>query len=124
MSAIFCNRHVRYLTCIHRSSDLQRRGCARTAFEFARLLYSLDPWSDPHGALLHLEFLAIKAGMEQWLLETWDFFTTNGPFSNRMQPNFLPGWTYARALALFITEQKKGDKVTVIKVMSLKQMDG
>lgn len=50
--------------------------------------------------------------MEQWLLETWDFFATNGPFSNRMQPNFLPGWTYARALAMFITEQKKGDKVT------------
>ena len=55
--------------CMYTSSDLQRRGCVRTAFEFARLLYALDPWTDPHGALLHLEFLAIKSGMEEWMLD-------------------------------------------------------
>lgn len=94
------------------SRDLQRRGCVRTAFEFTRLLYTLDPWVDPHGALLHLEFLALKAGMENWLLDIWDLFSTKGPFFNRMQPTFLPGWAYSRALAMFITEEKKGDKVT------------
>lgn len=99
---------------MYTSSDLQRRGCVRTAFEFARLLYALDPWTDPHGALLHLEFLAIKSGMEEWMLDIWNFFFTKGPFFNRMQPNFLPGWTYARALAIFITEGKKGDKVILV----------
>src|ERR1700721_1026766 len=80
--------------------DLQRRGCVRTAFEFARLLYSLDPWTDPHGALLHLDYVAIKSGMGQWLLDVWDHFNQESQHRNRVNVSVLPGWAYARALAL------------------------
>ena len=89
-------------------SDLQRRGIYRTAFEFARLLLSLDPWSDPHGAYLHLDFLAIKSGMQSWLLSFSRLFAPvvfeaseldESPFS-QMPVIALPGWAYARALAL------------------------
>ena len=82
----------------------------RTSFEFARLLYSLEPWTDPHGALLHLDYLAHKAGMTQWLLDVWDFFSKVGndeSFRKRVRPTVLPGWAYARALALFTEEQSK-----------------
>lgn len=104
-------------------SDLQRRGCVRTAFEFARLMYSLDPWGDPHGALLHLDFLSIKANMHQWLLDTYDVFEkrlqTSGALSDsrksqladaRLNPALLPGWAYSRALALRLSETAVKDK--------------
>jgi len=100
------------------SRDFQRRGCVRTAFEFARLLYSLDPWSDPHGALFNLDLLALKApGMHQWLLEVYDVFLSrrrNRPQEKRdarMDPSVLPGWAYSRALALWMMEDAKKDKV-------------
>ena len=86
-------------------SDLYRRGCTRTAFEFAKLLYSLDPWTDPHGSLLHLDGLAVKAGMHDWILEVWEFFETNPDgFTSRLTPIVLPGWWYTRALAMKIQE--------------------
>ncbi|TFY53061.1 hypothetical protein EVJ58_g9660 [Rhodofomes roseus] len=101
-----------FFLAVHRQiSDLQRRGCVRTSFEFARLLYSLDPWSDPHGALLHLDYLAHKASMGQWLLDVWDFFSQVGDddgFRNRLRPTVLPGWAYSRALALYSDEEAKG----------------
>ncbi|KAJ6579610.1 transcriptional repressor TCF25-domain-containing protein [Mycena vulgaris] len=94
-----------FFLAVHRqTTDLQRRGCVRTAFEFARLLLSLDPANDPHGALLHLDFLAVKTGMGQWLLDMFDLFSTrrNQPQTKdaRADPSLLPGWSYARALTL------------------------
>ncbi|KAI0301899.1 transcriptional repressor TCF25-domain-containing protein [Multifurca ochricompacta] len=92
--------------------DLQRRGIYRTAFEFARLLLSLDPWSDPHGAYLHLDYLAIKSGMHSWLLSLSELFAPVVSKSLGHSPELeecrssetticaLPGWAYARALAL------------------------
>ncbi|KAG6852281.1 hypothetical protein C0991_001354 [Blastosporella zonata] len=54
-----------FFLAVHRQmvADLQRRGCRRTTFEFARLLYSLDPWANPHGTLFHLNLLDLKGGM-------------------------------------------------------------
>lgn len=92
----------------------------RTAFEFARLLYSLDPWLDPHGTLLHLDFLALKAGMGQWLLDVWDWFTAQAEDwredTCRFLPVALPGWAYARALALYLQEESQKDKVRGFRV--------
>ncbi|KAI0368457.1 DUF654-domain-containing protein [Pilatotrama ljubarskyi] len=109
-----------FFLALHRQvTDLQRRGCVRTAFEFARLMYALEPWSDPHGALLHLEYLAIKAGMTQWLLDLWDLFEPDvekesregkSPYVRRLLPNIMPGMAYSHALALFIREEDSGDK--------------
>ncbi|KAI8984868.1 transcriptional repressor TCF25-domain-containing protein [Trametes punicea] len=108
-----------FFLALHRQvTDLQRRGCVRTAWEFARLMYGLEPWSDPHGALLHLDYLSIKAGMTQWLLELWDLFEPDiekeardgkSPYVRRIIPNIMPGIAYSRALALFIREEGSGD---------------
>ncbi|KAJ7916300.1 transcriptional repressor TCF25-domain-containing protein [Mycena leptocephala] len=78
-----------FFLAVHRqTTDLQRRGCVRTAFEFARLLLSLDPANDPHGALLHLDFLAIKTGMGQWLLDMFDLYSTrrSSPQTKEREP--------------------------------------
>ncbi|KAI0693502.1 transcriptional repressor TCF25-domain-containing protein [Cytidiella melzeri] len=97
-----------FFLAIHRQvADLQRRGCVRTAFEFARLLYGLDPSTDPHGALLHLDYLAIKAGMSQWLLDVWSAQSnfTGDEWKGRPHVRALPGWAYARALAIYSQEE-------------------
>ena len=99
------------------SSDLQRRGCVRTSFEFARLLYGLDPWNDPHGAIFHLEYLAIKANMHQWLLDMYDNFadlSTSDDKDARLNPSLLPGWAYARALVLRLMEDTTQEKVSCL----------
>lgn len=91
-------------------SDLQRRGCSRTSFEFARLLLSLDPYSDPHGAYLYLDFSAVKSGMHDWLLSMWDLHDDMAKSEidwRRFNVTVLPGWSYARALAIRAKEKSK-----------------
>ncbi|KAH9999532.1 transcriptional repressor TCF25-domain-containing protein [Russula vinacea] len=94
-----------FFLALHRQViDLQRRGLYRTAFEFAKLLLSLDPWSDPHGAYLHLDFLAIKCSMDSWLLSYFEIFSPDISRHQESQSCYppvcaLPGWAYARALA-------------------------
>ncbi|KAI5830065.1 DUF654-domain-containing protein [Schizophyllum commune Tattone D] len=119
-----------FFLAVHRQvADLQRRGCFRTSFEFARLLYALDPWNDPHGALLHLDFLPFKAHQTEWLLSVWDIFTSwkkqePEKLAKRMDPTLLPGWNYSRALALYIKEKgeksKKYDESTAALVDAVK----
>ncbi|KAH8115679.1 DUF654-domain-containing protein [Phellopilus nigrolimitatus] len=102
-----------YLAVGRMISDLQRRGCSRSAFEFARLLLSLDPYTDPHGALLYIDYLAIKAGMHDWLLSMWDLHDSTAKADreddtwNKFNVTVLPGWSYARALALRAKEAAK-----------------
>ncbi|EJD00754.1 DUF654-domain-containing protein [Fomitiporia mediterranea MF3/22] len=103
-----------YLALSRMVADLQRRGCSRTAFEFARLLLSLDPYTDPHGALLFLDFLAVRSGMHEWLVSLWDLHNAQAEMDNdildtwnRFNVTILPGWSYARALALRVTEDVK-----------------
>ncbi|KAF8644320.1 hypothetical protein AX16_008528 [Volvariella volvacea WC 439] len=107
-----------FFLAVHRQiPDLQRRGCVRTAFEFARLLYSLDPWSDPHGSVFHLDFLALKApGMQEWFFNVYDFFDarrakqfSGAKVDAKINPAVLPGWMYARALALWMQEDAEKD---------------
>ncbi|KAF9457388.1 transcriptional repressor TCF25-domain-containing protein [Collybia nuda] len=119
-----------FFLAVHRQiTDLQRRGCVRTAFEFARLLYALDPWNDPHGSLYHLDQLALKAGMNQWLLDIYELFVkqrvqrsyAKDAKDMRMDPSVLPGWAYARALALRSIENSKKDRDHTASTNALKE---
>lgn len=52
--------------------------------------------------------------MGAWLLEMWelfDGFAQDKSRKNRVNVNFLPGWAYAKALALRAQEDAKKDKV-------------
>jgi hypothetical protein len=107
------------------NSDLQRRGCVRTALEFARLLYSLDPYTDPHGALLHLDYLALKCGAGAWLLDLWVAHAarTDESYAGRVNVTALPSWPYARALALRMQEDADKDTVGTLLVLFLVSAD-
>ncbi|KAJ8080196.1 hypothetical protein PM082_017026 [Marasmius tenuissimus] len=90
-----------FYMAVHRVvADLTRRGLTRTAFEFARLMWALDPWTDPHGALLHLEFLASK-GMNEWMEDVSRAFESHPKESQgKMDPTVLPGWAWSRAVVM------------------------
>ncbi|KAG1838707.1 transcriptional repressor TCF25-domain-containing protein [Suillus subluteus] len=112
-----------FFLALHRQvTDLQRRGCIRTAFEFGRLLYSLEPWTDPHGVLFHLDFVSIKSGMGQWLLDVYaEFAGVRTVSEDHLNPSALPGWAYARALALFAREKAGGGQSLGSSTDALKQ---
>ncbi|KAG8832450.1 hypothetical protein FRC17_001323 [Serendipita sp. 399] len=93
---------------IYRAQD-ERRGTMRTAFEFARLLWALDPWTDPHLALAHLDFLSVKAEQYEWFLETesaWEEIAPGRSFAKSLKS--LPGWLWSKALVLRGLGSKRG----------------
>jgi hypothetical protein len=88
---------------------LERRGTMRTAFEFARLLLALDPWNDPQGAFMHMDFLAVKAEQYEWFLEieeAWEEVRKEMP--SLMPLSARPGWRWSKALVLRGLSVKKG----------------
>ncbi len=40
---------------------LGRKGCSRTSLEYCKLLLSINPYTDPYGALLRIDFYALRA---------------------------------------------------------------
>ncbi|KAE8541405.1 hypothetical protein D1P53_002764 [Cryptococcus gattii VGV] len=91
-------------TALHRIiSYLGRRGCWATAFNFAKLLFSLDPEGDHHGAAFWLDFLAIKSGNSSWLLTMIDQGDSQPAAASWVA---YPGMAYAKALAFRMEEEK------------------
>lgn len=104
-------------TALHRIiSYLGRRGCWVTAFNFAKLLFALDPEGDPHGAAFWLDFLAVKSGNGAWLLSMLDMRE-----SNRAAALWhgYPGMAYSRALALR-AEDDAEEKSTAALIEAMK----
>ncbi|TPX37577.1 hypothetical protein SmJEL517_g00661 [Synchytrium microbalum] len=87
-------RHVQYLT---------RKGCWRTALEVNKLLLSLNPHTDPLGALLMIDFMAVKAKELDWLSSLYD------QMKQERHLNYLPNFAYSMALAQYTKEGTNGD---------------
>ncbi|CAI5940443.1 unnamed protein product [Closterium sp. NIES-64] len=71
-----------------------RRGCHRAAFELCRLLLSLDPDTDPLGALQCIDFYALRARQFTWLHDFVDQW--GGDTSLAVLPNFCFALAQAR----------------------------
>ncbi|KAJ3021507.1 Transcription factor 25 [Thoreauomyces humboldtii] len=82
-------RHLGYLA---------RRGCWRTAFEFAKLLLSVDPEDDPLGTLWSIDFYAINAKETDWYIRLYEANAVR--WSLAEQPNHA----YSIALAKWEAE--------------------
>ncbi|KAI5453261.1 hypothetical protein NCC49_006284 [Naganishia albida] len=88
---------------LHREvTHLARRGLWQTAFNYGKILLSLDPHTDPHGSLLWLDFLAIKANELDWLEQVAD----------TLDVSYLPGFAYNKALGMRIRNQGKASKAS------------
>ena len=97
---------------IHRQiNNLCQKGCWRTAFEYAKVMFSLDPLTDPHGALLWLDFLSVKSGQYDWIINVFNEW----PYKD--SPHFtidhLPGLYWSKALATYL-QQKNINNETIM----------
>ncbi|KAI9481329.1 MAG: transcriptional repressor TCF25-domain-containing protein [Benjaminiella poitrasii] len=93
-------RHIQFLT---------RRGCWRTAFEFSKLLFSLDPESDPLATLLTLDYHALSCRDYEYILKMYSDWKTKGniyPVDLANMPNFA----YSAAYAKFKMNEKSKKK--------------
>lgn len=52
---MFCDCLVKYIDI------LGRKGCSRTSLEYCKFLLSVSPYADPYGALLRIDFYALRA---------------------------------------------------------------
>ncbi|PWN29831.1 DUF654-domain-containing protein [Jaminaea rosea] len=99
---------------VHRNVGfLGRRGTWRTALEWSKLLLALEPERDPHGALLWIDFLAVKSSQHQWLVD--DFLPAlrkKGKGKEGSNADWLGGLAFAEALAVRAMEadEKQGKK--------------
>lgn len=71
-------------------------GCWRTALEVTKLLLSLSPGADPLGALLCIDYYALRAHEHLWLLQLFDAWEPTRNLS------LLPNFAYSVAMAHFI----------------------
>lgn len=93
-----------------RVNSFMKKGTWRSACETAKALFALDPWSDPYGALLHLDFLCVKAKQGHWLLQLLDhlpgiYEEAGVPSDGRLKLETYPGLAFAKALILFDQEE-------------------
>ncbi|KAJ2451431.1 hypothetical protein EV183_003612 [Coemansia sp. RSA 2336] len=101
-----------FLALFRHMQFMARRGCWRTAFEVNKVLLSLDPVQDPYGALLTLDFHAMKSRQYDYVRQFYDGWTWSSV-------SMLPGWAYSRALAEFMLEKKSGGKSTDLLVEAI-----
>ncbi|KAI9337872.1 transcriptional repressor TCF25-domain-containing protein [Zopfochytrium polystomum] len=79
---------------------VQRKGCWRTCLELCKLLLALDSETDPLGAILMIDFYAIKSGELDWLQQLWlEWAGENGDGAAG-----LPNFSYSIALASYMKE--------------------
>ncbi|KAF9146139.1 Transcription factor 25 [Mortierella sp. GBA39] len=92
-----------FFLALHRHIQfLGRRGCWRTAFEFNKLLLSLDPKHDELGSLLSIDFFALKAQEYVYLQKLYERLQEEHGLSQ------LPNFAYSMALAQFHLEAAQG----------------
>lgn len=90
-----------FLALFYHIGYVSKKGCHRTALEFCKLLYSLDPDLDPFACLLLIDFLSLRSSEFDFLLR---FYQELEPAKNLSQ---LPNFAFSVALAQFHLEVAK-----------------
>ncbi|KAI8919182.1 transcriptional repressor TCF25-domain-containing protein [Powellomyces hirtus] len=90
-----------HLAVFRHMGYLGRRGCWRTAFEFAKLLLSLDPEDDPIFTLGIIDFYAINAKEVEWYSRFWDAYCEQWKLASK------PNHAFSIALATWELETGK-----------------
>lgn len=97
-------KHVEYLS---------KRSCPETAFEYLKILFNLDPKTDPVGTVLLMDYYALKAERYSWYLEFYD------TFKDRFSLDKLPNAVFSSALATWHLEEKdKSDHKKSSEIMA------
>lgn len=107
-----------YLASHRHVSYLGRRGVWRTTLEWCKFILGVNT-TDPHAMILWIDFLAVKSGQGEWLLEFYDKLEEMKGGKNSCDWNV--GLCYAKALALRAVEKDEHDKVSKTREMRVKR---
>lgn len=72
-----------------------QRACYRTALEFCKLIFSLDPENDPLAIVLTIDFYALRSREFDWFLQFVEILDHERNLSQ------LPNIAFSKAVALF-----------------------
>jgi tetratricopeptide (TPR) repeat protein len=92
----YLNRQF-YLTLFRYVEVLTKKGTYYTAWNYARLLLSLDPKEDPYGVRYFIDFYALISGEYVWLIKFYESALVK-TYEEWMTPNLM--YSYALALLL------------------------
>ncbi|PSN57953.1 Transcription factor 25, partial [Blattella germanica] len=82
-----------FITLFKHLTFVGQRACYRTALELCKLLLSLDPFDDPLGVILCIDFYALRSLKYDWLISAYDEWE---PEKNVSQ---LPNFAFSVAMA-------------------------
>jgi hypothetical protein len=102
------NQHSRiFFMAVSRFIDiLGKKGCYRSAFEFNKFLVKLNPYHDPVGGLLTLDYNAISSKNFEFLFDFPHKFGEQYYKSKNFSLAYLPNYVYSCALAKFLYKMK------------------
>ncbi|KAJ3106797.1 Transcription factor 25 [Phlyctochytrium planicorne] len=93
-------------------TNIMKRGCWRTSLEISKYLLALDPEEDPLGAVLMLDWVAIKANEGEWLRRLYTEWGAEGGDIGEGGVIGLPNLEYGIALVEYEMEEKQNKSHT------------
>ena len=99
-----------YLALYRHIDFTARKGCWRTAYEFQKLLLTLDFERDPYASVIMIDFYALKANQYHWLIEFYDYYVKEKKLES------FPNLVYSRALAEWELETLDGRVFTFMNL--------
>lgn len=92
-----------FFVALNRFMDvLGKKGCYRSAFEYNKFLVKLNPYHDPVGGLLSLDYNAISSQNYDFLISFPHKFGKQYYKSDKFSLIYLPNYLYSCALAKFL----------------------
>lgn len=92
---VFENRAI-FIASFRHIGFVASRGCWRTALEYTKVLLSLSPEDDPLGAILMLDYYALRANANEYLRQVY------AEWNSARQLDMLPNFAYSIAMAEFV----------------------
>jgi len=93
------------------------RACYRTALEFCKVLFGLDPVDDPLGILLMIDYYAIKSEEFSYLIQMYEEYDLTRNLS--LLPNFAFSYAFAKFSTGLLEEANKALRAALIAFPSL-----
>lgn len=102
---------------------LGKKGCYKAAFEFNKFLVRLNPYEDPAGGLLTLDYHAISIKNYAFVESFPGRFGVDYYNNSKFSLFYLPNYIYSSALAKFLSTMDKNEKLTVSDIANMTQQD-
>jgi len=93
------------------------RACYRTALEFCKVLFGLDPVDDPLGVLLMIDYYALKSEEFDYLIQLYEEYDLTRNLA--LLPNFAFSYAFAKFSNGQLEEANKTLRTALIKFPSL-----